>query len=143
MNLTIDASVFVSSARPSDKLYTTSFKFLKSVRGTKIFCPTLVLSECGAAIARPTGDSVLSRKLVSLVERFPGMSLVALDQMLAKRAAEIAIDHRLRGADAVYIGVAAAFDAALVSWDQEMLQRCPDSVPALSPEQWMEKPAPK
>jgi predicted nucleic acid-binding protein len=109
----------------------------------KIFCPTLVLSECGAAIARPTGDSVLSRKLVSLIERFPGMSLVALDRMLAKRAAEIAIDHRLRGADAVYIGVAAAFDATLVTWDQEMLQRCPEFIPAMSPEQWMERPAMK
>ena len=143
MSLTIDASVFVSAARPSEKFYLTSYRFLQRVRGIEIYCPTLVLSECAVAIARPTGDPILSRKLVSLVERFPGMSQVPLDQSLARRAAEIAIDHRLRGADAVYVAVAAAFDASLVSWDEEMLQRCPDFVSIFSPAQWLEKPAAK
>jgi len=52
MNLTIDASVFVSAARPSEKQYPQSYWFLHKVKGAKIFCPTLVLAECGAAIAR-------------------------------------------------------------------------------------------
>ncbi len=73
MNLTIDASVFVSAASPSEKLYPISLRFLHKVKGAKIFCPTLVLAECGAAIARPTGDSLLSARLVNLIRYFPGM----------------------------------------------------------------------
>ena len=138
MNLTIDASVFVSAARPSEKQYSRSYWFLHRVNGAKIFCPTLLLAECGAAIARPTGDSLLSGRLVSLIKHFPGMIQVPLDQTLALRAAEIAIENRLRGADAVYAAVAEDFDAALVSWDEEMLERCPESVLAMSPEKWME-----
>lgn len=50
------------------------------------------------------------------------MTHVPLDLSLAVRAAEIAIENRLRGADAVYVAVAEDFDAVLVSWDEEMLQ---------------------
>jgi predicted nucleic acid-binding protein len=138
MNLTIDASVFVSAARPSEKQYPLSYRFLHSVKGSKIFCPTLVLAECAAAIARPIGDSRLSRRLVNLIKHFPGMTQVTLDIPLAFRAADIAIENRLRGADAVYVAVAEYFDAVLVSWDEEMLERCPESVLALSPEKWLE-----
>ena len=139
MNLTIDASVFVSAARPSEKLYPISYRFLHRVKGAKIFCPTLVLAECGAAIARPTGDSLLSGRLVNLIRYFPGMTQVSLDLSLAIRAAEIAIENRLRGADAVYAAVAENFDAVLVSWDEEMLERCPQTVQTISPERWLEK----
>jgi predicted nucleic acid-binding protein len=106
-----------------------SYRFLQKVKGLKVFCPTLVLAECGAAIARPTGDSALSKKLVSLVEHFPGMNHVPLDLRFACRAAEMAIEYRLRGADAVYVAVAEVFDAALISWDEEMLQRSPEFEP--------------
>jgi hypothetical protein len=41
-------------------------------------------------------------------------------------------------ADAVYVAVAEDFDAVLVSWDEEMLERCPESVLAMNPEKWLE-----
>jgi predicted nucleic acid-binding protein len=98
----------------------------------------IVLDVCGAAIARPTGDSLLSGRLVNLIKHFPGMTQVPLDLPLAFHAAEIAIENRLRGADAVYVAVAEDFEAVLVSWDEEMLERCPESVLAMSPERWLE-----
>ena len=138
MKLTIDASVFVSAARQSEKFYHMSYKFLRNARGAKVFCPTLVLVECGAAVARPTGDLLLSEKLVNLIKNFPGMKQVPLDRPLALRAAEIAIRNRLRGADAVYAAVAEEYGAVLVSWDEEMLERCPETVLATTPEKWQE-----
>ena len=66
------------------------------------------------------------------------MTQVPLDLPLALRAAEIAIENHLRGADAVYVSVAEDFEAVLVSWDEEMLERCPESVVAMSPEKWLE-----
>jgi predicted nucleic acid-binding protein len=139
MNFTIDASVFVSAARPSEELYHMSYMFLQKAKGEVIFCPTLVLSECGAAIARPTGDALISRKLVSLVKNFPGMIQVPLSLSLAIRSAEIAIENRLRGADAVYVAVAEYFDAILISWDEEMLRRSPDLLLTMTPDQWLDK----
>lgn len=143
MNLTIDASVFVSAARPSEKLYPVSYGFLQKVKGEKIFCPTLILAECGAAIARPTGDSALSKKLVALVRRFPGLTQIPLNRSLALRASEIAIENRLRGADAIYVAVAENLDAVLISWDEEMLQRGPASLVTMNPEDWLVKQAEK
>jgi predicted nucleic acid-binding protein len=57
----------------------------------------------------------------------------------ARRAAQIAIVHHLRGADAVYTAVAEAFNAALITWDQEMLERCPAAVSTLTPAVWFEQ----
>jgi len=71
-----------------------------------------------------------------MIENFPGIELVSLDISLARRAAQIAVDHRLRGADAVYVAVADAFDAAMISWDQEMLKRCPVAVETMTPVEW-------
>jgi predicted nucleic acid-binding protein len=76
------------------------------------------------------------RNLVSIIEDFPGIHLISLDLSLARKAAQIAIKHRLRGADAAYVAVADAFDATLISWDQEMLRRCPAAVATMSPDRW-------
>ena len=102
----------------------------------EVYCPTLALAECAAAIARQTSDPYLARELVSMIEDFPGIMLISLDLPLARRAAQIAVEHRLRGADAAYVAVADAFDAALISWDQEMLKRCPAAVATMTPEGW-------
>ncbi|MCK5118295.1 MAG: PIN domain-containing protein [Candidatus Latescibacteria bacterium] len=139
MNCTIDASVFVAAVRVEEDNYTISRRFLQQVRAetVTVFCPTLVLPECAAAIARPTGDAALVEELTMLIESYPGLSLVALELPLARRAVQIATAHRLRGADSVYVAVAEAFDAPLITWDMEMLQRGPAVVPTHTPTEWV------
>jgi len=141
MNLTVDASVFVAAARAEEVHYLVSRRFLQQARAhdTSLFCAILVLPECAAAVARPTGDSALAEELVVLVEGFPGLHLIALEASLAHRAVRIATAHCLRGADSVYIAVAEAFNAALITWDTEMLERGSDVVETRTPAQWMEK----
>lgn len=136
MRCTIDASVFVASARSDEPNYHLSRKFLRDARSMEVYCPTIALAECASAIARQTDDPYLARELVSMVEDFPGINLISLDLSLARRAAQITVEHRLRGADAAYVAVADAFDAALISWDQEMLKRCPAAVTTMTPESW-------
>ncbi len=140
MNLTIDASVFVAAVHPEEFHFAASRRFLQQAQAKAMsaFCPTLVLPECAAAIARPTGDTVLAAELTSLIEAFPGLRLVMLDTSLARRAAQIATIHRLRGADSIYVAVAEAFDATLVTWDVEMLQRSQAVVSTLTPARWNE-----
>jgi predicted nucleic acid-binding protein len=101
MNCTIDASIFVAAARSVEPNHIPSRSFLQKVQSSHVYCPTLALAECAAAIARPTGDSSLAEELVAIVEDFPGINLVSLDLPLAHRAAQIAVSYRLRGADAV------------------------------------------
>ena len=60
---------------------------------------------------------------MTLIEALPGIAFVPLSRDLARRAVKIAIRHRLRGADAIYVTVAEQAASSLVSWDQEVLER--------------------
>ena len=139
MTCTVDASVFVAAIRTQEKYHHSSREFLRRVQAgrTDVFCSALILAECGAAIARGTGDSVLAKELVRLVENLSILRLVALDAALARQAAQIDIANHLRGADAVYVAVAQASNATLVTRDTEMLRRCPSAVSTVTPEQWL------
>jgi predicted nucleic acid-binding protein len=88
MRWTIDASVFVSSARSDESSYLISRNFLRSVQSLEVYCPTLALAECAAAIARQTGNPSLAEELVAILEDFPGMNLIPLDLTLARKAAK-------------------------------------------------------
>ena len=140
MNLTVDASVFVSAARTEEPHYQASRQLLlrAQAQDVTLFCPVLVLPECAAAIARPTGDSTLAKELAKLIESFPNLHLIAHVLPLARRAVEIATDHRLRGADSIYVAVAEAFDATLITWDAEMLERGAGVLITKTPSDWMQ-----
>jgi predicted nucleic acid-binding protein len=136
MSYTIDASVFVAAARPAEAGHAASLELLEQVahQGIPTTCPTLLLVECAAAIARATDDQALAEQSLDLIEVFPGLSLVPLSRDLMHRAAEIAIQHRLRGADAVYVAVAERVGDTLVSWDREMLERGRAVIPTATPD---------
>jgi predicted nucleic acid-binding protein len=141
MSLTVDASVFVAASRVDELHYTASRQFLQQARAQRytLYCPTLVLPECAAAIARPTADATLAEELVSLVENFPRLQLVPLDLPVARRAAQVARDYRLRGADSVYVSVAEMFDSRLIAWDVEVLERGADVVTTMTPLEWLDE----
>lgn len=141
MNFTIDASIFVATARVPEAHHAASIEFLRQVEGqaVRLFCPTLVLAECAAAIARQTDKPILAEKIVVLIEHLPNLLLVPLDASLAHGAAQIAITQRLRGADAIYAAVAETFDATLITWDAEMLQRGSTVVSTLTPTDWLKQ----
>jgi predicted nucleic acid-binding protein len=139
MNYTIDASVFIASARTQEPHHAASLDFLDQLRTQQpdVFCPSLALPECAAALARRTGSVALAQRLVSIVENFAGMRLIALSVPRARRAAQIAAIHRLRGADSVYVAAAEEYAATLVTWDGEMLQRGVAIVTTITPDDWL------
>jgi predicted nucleic acid-binding protein len=83
-------------------------------------------------------DSVLAEELAELIEAFPGMQLIPLEAHLARQAVHAATNHRLRGADSVYVAVADAFDAVLITWDAEMLERGSEAVNTVTSSGWLE-----
>lgn len=92
MNFTVDASVFVAAARDQETQHQVSLEFLvqAQAQGAVMLCPSLILAECAAAIARPTGNVALAENLVALIENFPGLNLILGTPSLARRAAQIA-----------------------------------------------------
>ena len=123
--LTIDSSVFVSAARPSEIGHAESTAFLTWVRNTRprLFLPTLVLAEVAAALSRTGSEAGLAQQYAMAVGQLPNTVMVALDEGLARQSAALGAQHRLRGADAVYLASAALFAAELVTLDREQLER--------------------
>ena len=123
--MVIDASVWVSSLVADDLHHPASRRWLAEQinEGETLAVPTLALSEVAGAIARRTGSTLLGRQAAQEMLRIPGLRLVALDGDLAREAAELAAEARLRGADAVYAATARALNLPLFTWDQDQEER--------------------
>ena len=96
--------------------------------------PTLALSEITGAISRVSNDLDRARAVLAQFEQLPSVPFHALDRELATAAANIAIDLRLRGADAVYVALAARHGLPLITWDRELLERAAGRIEVRKPE---------
>jgi predicted nucleic acid-binding protein len=133
--LTIDSSVLVSAARPSEPGNAASMAFLAWVRAERprLFLPTLVLVEVAAALSRTGSAASLAQQYALAIGQLPNVVLVALDDGLARQSAALGAQHGLRGADAVFLASAAVFAAELVTLDREQLRRGALVVQTMSP----------
>ncbi len=138
MNYVVDASVFVAAAQTKEVHYADSVAFFRQLGATSdanVFCPTLLLPEYSA---RRTDDASLAESLIKILETMRGLRLETLAEHRARHAAQIAAHYRLRGADAVYAALAEETDAALITWDSEMLERSVSIVQTSTPAQWLD-----
>jgi predicted nucleic acid-binding protein len=132
---TIDASVHVNAVNATEAGSAISQAFLSSIRrqSLPLFCPTLLLVEVAAAIARALDDPTRAAALVATLGGWPNQTLVSLDEALADRAIGLASAVRLRGADAVYAAVAEQYGTTLVTLDRQQLERLPPVVEVIRP----------
>jgi predicted nucleic acid-binding protein len=120
----VDASVWVSSLVLGEVHHAASREWLQARAGSgQLVIPTLALAEVAGAIARRTQSGTNGERAAQLVQSTPGIRLVSLDVSLARTAARLAAQHALRGADAVYVAVAALLGLGLVTWDLELQRR--------------------
>lgn len=121
----MDASVWVSRFVPEDVHHRASSRWLRQFieDGGPLVEPIVLLAEVAGAIARRTGLPELGSQAASRILAFPRLSLVAVDPQLGQAAARIAAEHRLRGADAIYVALAEQLDIALMTWDNEQIAR--------------------
>jgi predicted nucleic acid-binding protein len=133
--ITIDSSVFVSAARSSEVGHGESMAFLEWVRRARprLFLPTLVMVETAAALSRTGSDEGVAHQYGTAVGQLPNTILIALDEELAREAAALGAQHKLRGADAVYLATASFFASELVTLDKEQLDRGARIVQTLTP----------
>lgn len=135
-HFTVDASVFVAACRPYEPGFAASSEFFRFVRqeGARLIEPAILPVEIAAAMARGQEQASATREYTERVLALPYLQLHPLDELAARRAATLATQCRLRGADALYVATAAQYGARLVTLDAEQLARAPDSVAACRPE---------
>ena len=134
--IVVDASVWVSYLLPPDVNHEPSRLWLSARlrAGEVIVAPVLLLAEVGGAVARQTNQPQLGQRAIDRLLSFPNLRLVSIDHAAGIRTARLAADHRLRGADALYVATATTLNIPLVSWDRQQLDRAQGLVEAHAPE---------
>jgi predicted nucleic acid-binding protein len=132
---TVDANVFVRDldARHADHADCNALLEHLARTTTPIVVPALLLAEVAGALSRELHDPMRGRLAVVLLQELPHVTLVALDDVLAREAAELAADRARRGADACYVAVARRYNCTLVTLDREQRERAAAIVPVLTP----------
>jgi len=133
---TIDASVHISAvnAAEADSAASQAFLALVQQRQFPLICPTLLVVEVAAAVARALDDAGRATALAEALRSYPNQTLVPLDEILADRAAQLSAKAHLRGADAVYAAVARQYGTTLVTLDRQQLERLPTVLMAIRPD---------
>lgn len=121
----LDASVFLNAFLSSEKDSDISKEMLLKLRaaGSPLVAPLLLLPETAAALSRGQNDPGLARSFAETLQHYPHLIWIALDQLLAGQAVNIAAAYRLRGSDAVYAAVAQQFACPLITLDREQHDR--------------------
>lgn len=132
---TIDASVLLNAFNEAEEGHAVSHQVISLLvtQAIPIIEPSLVLIEAAATISRTRFDAKLARDFAAALRKLPYITFIPLDDDLTQQALEIAADHRLRGADAVYVAVAQRYGTTLISLDREHLTRVAEIVPTLTP----------
>lgn len=121
----IDASVYVTMLDTNDPRQADCKAWFTATATADepVIAPSLILSEVAAAISRSRNDAQLAKTVARALETSAIVRLVAVTPHLAKRAAMIAADQYVRGADAIYLALAQQLDDVLVTLDRQQLLR--------------------
>jgi predicted nucleic acid-binding protein len=133
--IVLDASVWVSCLVPSDAHHTVSRAWLETylAGGGEMIAPNLLLAETAGAIARRTGSATAAHHALEATRHLPNLRVIEIDLTLGDRAAQLAADLSLRGADALYAALAQQLAAPLVTWDTELQTRTVGMIIAQQP----------
>ena len=125
--ITLDANVFVTAFDRNDPLQKVCRQLLNliSTGAYPVFSPTLLFPEIAAAFARGSSRPQLAQNFVNEARKLLFIRPVVVDEQLANQAVSLAINSRLRGADAIYVATAVRYRALLITNDGNMLKRVP------------------
>ena len=124
MFIVVDASVWVARLVSHDVFYEPVKEWMSArIRADDQFLsPSLLLAEIGGAISRRTVPP-LGLKAIAQVQNLLGLQLVEMENSLLLEAAQLAPELGLRGADSIYVAVAARLDLPLVTLDVDQRER--------------------
>lgn len=139
--MVIDASVWVAAVLARDAHHRDAAALLHHVieTGSTVATPLLSLPEVAGAIARQTENAKLAEKITVFLRSQSWIQFMPLNDELTAAAATIAAQQRLRGADAVYVALAAQRTMTLVTLDREILERTQAIVTNVTPTVWLKR----
>ncbi|MBC8496204.1 MAG: type II toxin-antitoxin system VapC family toxin [Chloroflexi bacterium] len=131
----IDASVYVALVSEHEEAHKESWDWFQQAitNQEKIIAPAIILAEVGAAISRGVDDPSLAHRIVQELEISKIIQITPIPLPLAKRAAAIAIDNKIRGCDAIYVALAEREATSLITLDRQQLERSANIVMTKSP----------
>jgi predicted nucleic acid-binding protein len=137
--MVIDASVWVAVFRAGDVHHATGLAFLEAAlaRGADLHVPSLALVEVAGVFARQSVTGAAARRTVRALTAVPLLQRHDLDDGLADMACNLAARCRLRGADAVYVALAAQLRLPLITLDHEIIDRARRVARAITPAEWL------
>ncbi len=135
----IDASVWVARFLEVDRHHESAMSCITVLleREYRLVIPVLAWPEVAGAIARRTGAAEDGYAAVNIIRALRWIESIPMDNSLAQEAAKIASTRKLRGADAVYVALAATYREPLITLDTEMLERARSVAEVFTPEQWL------
>ena len=121
----VDASVWVSICHQGDVHHTRSRRWLERflIKGIRMAAPNLIRVEVAAAVRRLTESDEIAADAAATLDSFEALELYDLTAERARRASRIATMTGVRGADAIYLELAADRCEELVTWDRQQLER--------------------
>ena len=124
MFIVVDASVWVSRLVAGDVFHEPVKKWMNErlETGDVFLSPSLLLAEVGGAISRRT-TSALGLKAIDAIQSLPGLQLVEMEGALVREAAHLAAELGLRGADSMYVAVAARLELPLLTLDLDQKEK--------------------
>jgi predicted nucleic acid-binding protein len=99
-----------------------------------VIVPNLVLAEVAGAISRTRHNPTQAQMFAIALNNLPNVTVIPFDDILAQQTLLLAAKYGLRGADAVYAGVAMQAGSTLISLDNEQLTRLAAVVTTQTPE---------
>jgi predicted nucleic acid-binding protein len=133
--IVVDANVIIAALLENDHFHVRSRDWLGEylLAGGQLIAPVILLTEVGGGIARRTSD-LQGTRAVQVLRNLSSLKLQQVTNKLALEATQLAIDLRLRGADALYVAVALRSNVPLVSWDREHLERAGRRITVYQPQ---------
>jgi predicted nucleic acid-binding protein len=134
MKMVLDASVALASMRASEPAHAAArARIERAVQNLdELLFPPIFPVEVGGALARLGVPEAEICRLVDALVR-PPHAVVTMGAKRAAAAQALAIKARLRGADALYVWLAAARAVTLCTLDHEMTQRAAAFCKVVSP----------
>jgi predicted nucleic acid-binding protein len=134
MRLVLDASVAVASLRPSEPGYLAArARVRRIVNGDDVaVVPSLFVAEVAGALARLGFDAAAIEAFVATLTSAPH-EVTTIGPRRAHAVARVAVATKLRGADAMYVWLAAREGVPVCTLDREILARGATACQVLTP----------